>query len=127
MLANFGYNGRLNFLYKIERSASLRRINSKHIFLLATQSSILDLLQQTVNEVTTNYALDIASGLTQMLADDEHTYLYGAGRIAQHSATSTDYFLTDTLGSVRQLTDADGQVVLAKGCKLYGDALSLPI
>jgi hypothetical protein len=71
-------------------------------------------VQQTVNEVTTNYAIDIAAGLTQVLADDEHTYLYGVRRIAQHGATGPDYFLTDALGSVRQLADADGQVGLAQ-------------
>jgi hypothetical protein len=68
--------------------------------------------------------------LTQVLEDDEHTYLYGVRRIAQHSATGTDYFgfasqsLTDALGSVRQLADADGQVSLAQSYKPYGETLS---
>jgi len=34
--------------------------------------------------VTTTYTLDLAAGLTQVLADGTHTYLYGNGRIAQH-------------------------------------------
>jgi RHS repeat-associated protein len=124
VLASFGYNGRLNFFYKIEKSVSLRRINSKRIFLLAIRSSIIDRLQQTVNDVTTNYSIDIAAGLTQVLADDGHTYLYGVGRIAQDGPTSTEYFLTDALGSVRQLADADGQVSLAQSYQPYGETLS---
>jgi uncharacterized protein RhaS with RHS repeats len=81
---------------------------------------------QTVNNVTTNYAIDIATGLAPVLMDDEHIYLYGVERIVQHSATSTEYFgfapqsLTDALGSVRQLADADGQVNLAQSYEPYG-------
>jgi RHS repeat-associated protein len=71
-----------------------------------------------------NYAIDIASGLTQVLADDEHTYLYGVGRMAQYGATGAEYFLGDALGSVRQLADADGQVSLAQSYKPYGETLS---
>jgi RHS repeat-associated protein len=65
-----------------------------------------------------------------VLADDGHTYLDGVGRIVQYDATSTDYFgyaarsLTDALGSVRQLADADGQVGLAQSYQPYGEALS---
>jgi len=60
-------------------------------------------VSQTVNNVTTNYTLDLASGLTQVLADGTDTYLYGAGRIAQYHAGEADYFLGDALGSVRLL------------------------
>ena len=36
------------------------------------------------------------------------------GRISQQSAIGTDYFLADALGSVRQLTDANGALTLIK-------------
>ena len=49
----------------------------------------------------------------------EQSYLSRAGRIAQHSATGTDYFLTDALGSVRQLVDAEGQVSLAQSYRPF--------
>jgi len=62
--------------------------------------------------------LDNIHGLTQVLADITYTYLYGNGRIAQYSAT-TEYFLGDALGSVRQLTDASGEVTLAKRLFLW--------
>jgi len=41
-----------------------------------------DCLNQTVDEVTTDYTLDLAAGLTQVLDDGEFTYLYGSGRVA---------------------------------------------
>jgi RHS repeat-associated protein len=83
-----------------------------------------DRISQTVNSVTTNYVLDQAAGLTQVLADGTNTYLYGNGRIAQQSATSTDYFLGDGLGSVRQLANASGSVTLARSYEPYGSVLS---
>ena len=46
------------------------------------------------------------------------------GRFAQQSATSTDYFLPDALGSVRQLADVNGAVTLAKSYKPYGEILA---
>lgn len=82
-----------------------------------------DRLEQTVDMHTTRYTLDLASGLTQVLADGTHTYLYGNGRIAQYTGTTPEYFLTDALGSVRQLTDASGSVTLAKGYQPYGEVL----
>ena len=42
-----------------------------------------DRLSQTVNSVTTNYTLDMATGLTQVLADGTNTYLDGLGRIGE--------------------------------------------
>ncbi len=67
--------------------------------------------QQTANGVTSTYALDLAGGLPQVLNDGANTYLYGLGRIAQQNAGGSEYFLTDALGSVRQLVDASGTIV----------------
>jgi RHS repeat-associated protein len=66
-----------------------------------------------------NYTLDLNTGLTQVLSDGTNTYLYGAGRIAQVN-TTTEYFLGDALGSVRQLTDAGGVVTYANTYDPYG-------
>jgi RHS repeat-associated protein len=74
--------------------------------------------------VTTTYTLDLAAGLTQVLSDENNTYQYGVGRIAQADQVGKEYFLGDALGSVRQLTDASGVVSLAKSYKPYGDELS---
>jgi RHS repeat-associated protein len=63
------------------------------------------------------------AGLTQVLGDGTNTYLYGAGRISQTN-TDTEYFLGDALGSVRQLTEANGEITLAKTYDPYGTAMN---
>lgn len=85
-----------------------------------------DRLMQTVNGQTTRYTLDLNAGLTQVLSDGTNTYLYGRGRIAQLDTDplTTDYFLTDALGSVRQLADSSGNVTLAQNYQPYGETLS---
>jgi len=81
-------------------------------------------LRQVTNVVTITYSLDLASGLTQVLADGTNTYLYGNGRIAQQNAALTDYFLPDALGSVRQMATITGTVTLAKGYQPFGSVLT---
>lgn len=63
--------------------------------------------------------MDLNTGLTQPLSDGTNTYIYGAGRIAQMN-TSTEYFLGDALGSVRQLTDDTGEITYARAYDPYG-------
>ncbi len=50
-----------------------------------------DRLSQTVNEMTTNYTLDLNRGLTQVLNDGNYDYLYGVSRIAQATPYLTEY------------------------------------
>jgi len=78
-----------------------------------------DRISQMVNNVTTNYTLDLNTGLTQVLSDGTTDYLYGNGRIAQVN-TSAEYFLGDALGSVHQMTDASGEITFARGYDPYG-------
>jgi RHS repeat-associated protein len=82
-----------------------------------------DRLQQTVGSTTTTYTLDLNGGLTQVLSDGANTYLYGNSRIAQEN-TTTEYFLADALGSVRQLADESGAVTYAVSYSPYGEILS---
>jgi RHS repeat-associated protein len=49
--------------------------------------------------------------------------VYGLGRIAQVN-TTTEYFLGDALGSVRQLVNSGGTVTLAKSYTPYGETRS---
>jgi RHS repeat-associated protein len=76
-----------------------------------------------VGVTTTNYTLDMAGGLTQVLLDGTYAYLYGVGRITQESASGELYFLADSLGSVRQIIDASGSLQTAKSYEPYGDIL----
>jgi RHS repeat-associated protein len=83
-----------------------------------------DRLQQTVDGVTTTYTLDLESGLTEVLSDGSETYLYGRSRMAQVSPAGTEYFLGDVLGSVRQLVDESGEVILAESYQPFGEVLN---
>jgi len=82
-----------------------------------------DRLQQTVNSQTTTYVLDLNARLTQVLSDNENSYLYGLGRISQTN-TNTEYFLDDALGSVRQLVNDNAEITLTKSYAPYGEVLS---
>ncbi len=70
------------------------------------------------------YTLDLATGLTQVLADGTNTYLYGNGRISQSPIPDSqlpEYFLGDALGSVRQLVDTNSAVTLTQSYAPYGE------
>ena len=82
-----------------------------------------DSLQQTVEGVTTNYTLDLNTGLTQVLSDGTNSYLYGLGRIGEYDTTRS-YHLTDALGSVRQITDSTAEIALTQNYEPYGDVMS---
>lgn len=77
-------------------------------------------LQQTVNDVSQDYTLDYAAGLTQVLKDGTNSYLYGLGRIGEQQPEEWLYYLSDAIGSVRQLSDSVGNLQLEKGYKPYG-------
>jgi len=84
-------------------------------------------VRQQIGSQITTYTLDLAAGLTQVLADGTNSYLYGQGRIAQQSGVSESlpqYFLGDALGSVRQLLGTTGSVTLAKSYEPYGEMLN---
>jgi YD repeat-containing protein len=72
-----------------------------------------DRYQQTVDSETTTYVLDLNTGLTQVLDDGDNAYLYGLGRVAE-IGSSTEYFMGDGLGSVRQLVEGDDIVGLQR-------------
>ncbi|MGH2620385.1 MAG: RHS repeat-associated core domain-containing protein [Anaerolineales bacterium] len=78
-------------------------------------------LRQTVNGSPTSYTVDLAAGLTQVLADGTTTYLYGLARIGEEQTGGWQYHLGDALGSVRQLANSGASVTLARSYKPYGD------
>jgi hypothetical protein len=67
-----------------------------------------------LNGSATTYTLDLNTRLTQALVDGTNTYTYGLNRINQVSDTQTGYFLTDALGSVRQVLSQEDEVLLAR-------------
>lgn len=85
-----------------------------------TYNGMGDRLQETVGGATTTFTMDLNTALTQTLSDGTNTYLYGIGRIAQVNTTS-EYFLSDALGSVRQMAeDTNGEVTFSQNYDPYG-------
>jgi len=70
-------------------------------------------------DTSTGLSAGLNAGLTQALSDGANAYIYGNGRIAQVN-TTTEYFLGDALGSVRQLTNPSGSITYAKVYDPYG-------
>jgi RHS repeat-associated protein/CSLREA domain-containing protein len=83
-----------------------------------------DRIQMIVNGQTTNFTTDFNTGLTQALSDGINNYVYGINRIAQTRSGTTEYFLGDALGSVRQLTNTSGALVNARAYAPYGSVTS---
>ncbi len=110
--------------YTYDHANRLKAVSNQQSAVSYGYNGLGDRLQQTANSVTTSYTLDLNTGLTQVLSDGTNTYLYGAGRIAQQSAAGKEYFLGDALGSVRQLTNSDGGVSLARSYQPYGKLLA---
>ena len=61
--------------------------------------------------------------MTQVLQDGTNTYLYGVNRVSQATATETEYFLPDALGSVRNLTDENAAITLTQSYTPFGEVL----
>jgi uncharacterized protein RhaS with RHS repeats len=80
---------------------------------------------QTVDGTTTRYALDVATGLPEVIvatvggASTRYVQVQGQVLAQQDSGVWT-YVLPDHLGSVRQLVGSDGQVALAQGYDPFG-------
>jgi RHS repeat-associated protein len=81
-------------------------------------------LAQVVDGVTTDYVLDIAGGLPQVIVETAggQTTAYLPG-LAQDQGATWAYYLPDGLGSIRQLTDAGAQVTLARSYEPFGKLL----
>jgi RHS repeat-associated protein len=88
-----------------------------------TESYTYNGLGDRLTQNGVQYTLDLNTGLTRVLSDGTTTYTYGLGRIAQ-TDTTTEYFLSDALGSVRQMTDQAGAITFAQSYDPYGTVTS---
>lgn len=77
-----------------------------------------------MNVVPVNYALDMNSGLKQVLEGGTNAYVYGIDRPA-HTSVADEFVLGDVLGSVRQIADASGNIALARAYEPYGSVAGL--
>lgn len=75
---------------------------------------------------TIHYTYNPASAVPELLTDGTTDYLYGptgaplASGPSSSTSSPTNYFLTDTIGSTRALTDANGQVTGTYTYSPYG-------
>jgi hypothetical protein len=60
------------------------------------------------------------SVVAKTLSDGINHDIYGLGKIAQVHTNSTEYFIGDALGSVRQLPAANGMVTSTTGISSFG-------
>ncbi|HEX9922181.1 MAG TPA: hypothetical protein VGD99_05930 [Anaerolineae bacterium] len=86
-------------------------------------NGVNDRVAQTVGLSTTNYALDVANGLPEVIYTSEgNLYLHLPGVIMAESAEGeVRYLLSDGLGSVRQAVDDNGAVVAYNEFDPYGN------
>jgi RHS repeat-associated protein len=83
-----------------------------------------DRYAKTVGGVTAVYTLDLASGLPQVLDEDDGTtvsrYVYGGGPRELDKGGTTYWYLPDTLGSVRLVTDSTGATPATYAYSAFG-------
>jgi RHS repeat-associated protein len=82
-------------------------------------------MAQTVDGVTTEYVLDVAGGLPEVIVATTGgagtRYVQAQGQIlAEYDSGAWGYVLPDHLGSVRQVVDAAGEVTLAYSFDPFG-------
>jgi YD repeat-containing protein len=88
-------------------------------------NGVNDRVGQKVDGDTTDFALDIAGGLPEVIYTSEgNAYLHLPGVIvAESAAGETRYLLSDGLGSVRHGVDEGGSVVAYSGFDPYGNPI----
>jgi RHS repeat-associated protein len=87
-----------------------------------------DRIAKTTASGSTAYTLDLASGLPQVLSEttgaSTSTYAYAGGPLELDIAGSTNWYLTDPLGSVRLVTDASGDTPATYAYAAFGSTRS---
>jgi RHS repeat-associated protein len=83
-----------------------------------------DRIGKTTASGSTAYTLDLASGLPQVLSETTgattSTYAYAGGPLELDVAGTTYWYLTDSLGSIRAVTDANGDTPATYNYSAFG-------
>jgi hypothetical protein len=78
-------------------------------------------LAQSANGVLITFTWDLGARLPSVLAtSDGALELYGLALIGERRGAGWRYLLPDDLGSVRQVSDGTGEVLLAQGYRPFG-------
>jgi RHS repeat-associated protein len=113
-----------SYAYGYDHANRLKTVSGQEVSTSNVYNGLGVRVQETAGGTTTHYVVDLNAGLSQVLSDGTSTYLYGVDRIAQQNTGGMQYFLGDALGSVRQLTDAEGELILARDYEPYGVMLN---
>ena len=110
--------------YTYDHANRLTQVVSGTLTTGFTYNGAGDRVSRTVDGVTTDYVLDPAAGLTQVLQETTNSqttsYLYGHDLLAQYDSGTWAYHVNDGLGSVRQLADPQGEVVQGYSFSPFG-------
>jgi hypothetical protein len=89
-------------------------------------NGVNDRVGQTVGLTTTNFALDIAAGLPEVIyTSEDEVFLHLPGVIvAENSSGETRYLLSDGLGSTRQAVDESGSLTAYYEFDPYGNPVN---
>jgi len=79
----------------------------------------LRVAQRVADEVT-EFAWDWATGVPEMLSEGGNLYLVGHETLGRWDGAAWAYYLSDALGSVRQVADGEGEVVDVREWTPYG-------
>ena len=81
-------------------------------------------LQQSINGALIQYSLDYGLGLTQVLSDSSHAYLYGVTRLGEQQNGSFVHHLGDAIGSTRQLVDSGAASIFVSDYEPFGESIA---
>jgi YD repeat-containing protein len=108
------------FTYTYSAAGRLVRAQSVSVTLVYTYTAEgLRVAPSGAGDVTT-FAWDWASGIPEMLSDDENLYLVAHDTLGWWDGAVWAYYLSDALGSVRQEVDATGAVTGNRKWMPYG-------
>ena len=110
--------------YSYDHANRLTQVVSGTLTTEFTYNGVGDRVAKTVDGATTDYVLDPAAGLTQVVQEttggQATSYLYGHDLLAQYDSGTWAYHVNDGLGSVRQLADPQGEVVQGYSFSPFG-------
>jgi RHS repeat-associated protein len=115
------------YAYTYDSANRLSGVNKEGTAISYSYNGLGDRTKQTINGSEKSFVLDLNSGLTQVLAYDTETYIYGLDRLGYEKVDEDYEYLPDALGSVRQVVKTSGANVgltLAQSYDPYGNVLS---
>ena len=84
---------------------------------------------KTVSGATTTYVWDVAGGLPRLLSDGTHKFVWGASGLAYNltlgASPTVETYHADQIGSIREITNADGSVRTTYLTDEYGNRTSV--